>query len=35
MGFQLENGSIAAKSTETRDFEQAGRVKKVPHDAWS
>ena len=30
MGFQLENGSIAAKSTETRDFEKAGRVKKVP-----
>lgn len=30
MGFQLENGSIAAKSTETRDFEQAGHVKKVP-----
>ena len=35
MGFQLENGSIEAKSTETRDFAQAGRIKKVPHDAWS
>ena len=35
MGFQLENGSIEAKSTETRDFAQVGRVKKVPHDAWS
>ena len=35
MGFQLENGSIEAKSTETREFEQAGRVKKVPYDAWS
>ena len=35
MGFQLENGSIEATSTETRDFAKAGRVKKVPHDAWS
>ena len=35
MGFQIENGSIEAKSTETRDFAQAGRIKKVPHDAWS